>query len=278
MLMEGSSVKDWYVYIIRLSCRKHQIPSASVRQRPQPRQPEYLESQSKLSPQFPNSDLIPRSNIPHLVTPPVPYDRRPPEQRVGGRDGILTAPSFTFLPSTVSVLSSPPSDHWQVQHSDPHTVGGLCQGPLPVTRVPETEFQQSLSPPRPVLLPPSAFSSNRPTADTASAHRGPPTAALAGQRVTTKGEEVSGLDDPAVRSRIVHVRDELRRYHQMRVKKRTLEQQVADSSSPQLAEVSVQICLKIPCCCYCHAPRTVCAVYVVLSTLLCYAAASTASG
>ena len=53
--------------------------------------------------------------------------------------------------------------------------------------------------------------------------------------MTTKG----GLDDPAVRSRVVHVRDELRRYHQMRVKKMSLEQQVADSSSPQLAEVSV---------------------------------------
>ena len=96
MVMEGSFVKGWY---IRLSCRKHQIPSASVRQRPQPRQPEYLEPQSKNSPQFPNSGLIPRSNIPHPVTPP---DRRPPEQRVGGRDGILTAPSFTFLPSTVN--------------------------------------------------------------------------------------------------------------------------------------------------------------------------------
>lgn len=59
---------------------------------------------------------------------------------------------------------------------------------------------------------------------------------------TRGGGEVvrGGLADPEVRSRIVHARDELRRYHQMRENRRSLEQQVAGAEdSPQLAEVSL---------------------------------------
>ena len=200
-----------------------------VHQRPHPRLPEYMESRSRLSPRLPDSDLFPRSKIPHPPIPPVLYGQQPLEN-LEGRDGGLAAPSFTFLPSTVSVLSSPP-DHQQVRDSDPHSMRGLP--PLPPdahSRDPEIEIQQSPSSPTPLLLPPSAFS-NRPTS---TSHRGS-TDALAGQGA---GE---GLADPAVRSRIVHVRDELRRYHQTRVKKQALEKQVAharDSSSPQLAEVS----------------------------------------
>ena len=51
------------------------------------------------------------------------------------------------------------------------------------------------------------------------------------------------LSDPALQSHIVHVRNELRRYHEMKTKQKTLEEQMAhiqssDGQSAAFTEVS----------------------------------------
>ena len=80
---------------------------------------------------------------------------------------------------------------------------------------------------------------------------------------------VGGLGDPAVRSQIVHVRDELRRYHQVRLKQKSLEQQVArlgeTGSSTQLAEVSLAILLYCVCACV----RVCVCVFVCVCVCVC---------
>ena len=56
------------------------------------------------------------------------------------------------------------------------------------------------------------------------------------------GKAVAGLGDPAVRSHIVHVRNELRKYHEMKTRQKVVEQQLAESgegSDDRLAEVRI---------------------------------------
>ena len=155
---------------------------------------------------------------------------------------MVTAPSFTFLPSTVSELSSAP-----VQRST-----SQCRAfQLPATGPHSGSVGKPLH--HPVLLPPSAFDRQPPANNGGTAHRGQP--ALSSQRGAG-----GGLGDPAVRSQIVRVRDEMRRYHQMRVRQKTLEQQVAcagESGSPQLvAEVRVSLTgYTLPVCMYVASSR-----------------------
>lgn len=61
--------------------------------------------------------------------------------------------------------------------------------------------------------------------------------------VTSVTTGVASLNDPAVRSHIVHVRNELRKYHEMRTKQKMLEEQVAsagENGSGQLASAELQ--------------------------------------
>ena len=133
--------------------------------------------------------------------------------------------------------------------------------------------QHSLQP-APVLLPPSAFQTHRteappsPVDPSQSGTKCSTTPVLTsapvgekeavcgpGQSPTASMEETAAtctgtvhlvaaggapnLDDPVVRSQIVNVRDKLKRYHDMRVRLKTLEEQVAphtrENSSGQLA-------------------------------------------
>lgn len=55
----------------------------------------------------------------------------------------------------------------------------------------------------------------------------------AGKSVTSGA--AASLSVPALRSHIVHVRNELRKYHEMKAKQKTLEEQMAQSSDGQSA-------------------------------------------
>ena len=219
-------------------CRKHEISDGHSR--PQPRQPRFqlpLAGDSHLV-----SDAHPRLNIPHPLTPPTLYHQTSRHKGRGTKEGVVTTPTFTFLPSTVSVES--PSDH-QVQHSATETHCGTLQPDGPHSTNDSLPLHHC---PHPVLLPPSAFIRPSSTDPPLRGHREGRGPAVDHQRGG------GGLCDPAVRSQIVHVRDELRRYHQVRLKQKSLEQQVArlgqSGSSTQLAEVSLAI-LYCVCVCVC---------------------------
>ena len=208
--------------------RKHQISAVPGQPRPQPRS---LHSLGAESVGVASSGLVPRSSAPHPLTPPALYTKSSQQSGRGSREGVVTTPSFTFLPSTVSTLSV-------VEHQAHHCLAGNSATqtagfrPDPVLAGPPSCVEREqmsgalvLGQPQPVLLPPSAF-----------AHKSSETVVS-----INRGGGGESLGDPTVRSQIVHVRDELRRYHQMRLKQRSLKEQVAlaqETGSQELPEVS----------------------------------------
>lgn len=177
-------------------------------------------------------------------------------------DGVTATHSFTFLPSTCSEQSmelqadtaqkqalSPRLPVHPPRASHPATMDTVISCPAPVSEVRQL----------PVLLPPSAFEKPReegktlPGEDMLQGHATVVSVAARGRKhcpqtvgggripASPRGTAVSGvsvaadLHSPAVRSQIVHMRDELKKFHELRTKQKTLEEQLAqvEESSDQ---------------------------------------------
>ena len=245
------------VHVLHRVLRQHHILDGPVPRRSQPRQSNYLRSLSRDALLL--QDITPRLDAPQPLTPPVPYRQ---QQRPGEHgDGLATTHSFTFLPSTSSEFTT--REQKRPTTTTTHQCGLHNTAPRP-SMLPtrpaalKTTRLHVVPKPHPVpLLPPSAFEKPRPlraspqlSIDLSSppepvrekgvealgecAASGP-MGVLAGERTA-----VASLSDPAIRSHIIHVRDELRKYHEMKTKQRTLEQQVAlggENGDGHLAEV-----------------------------------------
>lgn len=212
--------------------RKYQIPHVPVRQRPQPRHSNYLNSLSRDVLSHPlNSDFIPRCHIPHPLTPPVlctqhQQPHRPRHNKEPLSEEIYTTQSFAFLPSTSneSLTQELPTTTNHTHHHPSPLLPNLlpntpCYNATMKTRPAMQLASQTATQPV-VLLPPSAF-------ERSSSKTEAPQLPLSTECSALEQPAVARLNDPAVRSHIVHVRDKLRIYHEMRAKCTALEQQVA---------------------------------------------------
>ena len=249
--------------------RKLQIPdSGSTHRRPQPRKPDYMRSLGRSGEiLLPDCDSVPRLVAPRLPSsPPVLYGL---QQQCRQEKEVGATHSFTFLPSSCSEQSLEPRaqaaavDRLASMHTlrPSRPINATIRSSSATARQPSTPVRQEKQ--HPVLLPPSAFEKPRaetlPEAFTRSRSEAAASAstqtevgkeptthvesrASAGDAQSTTGtarpEAAASLDDPAVRSHIVHVRDELRKYHEMKAKQKTLEEQIAhagmssDASTP----------------------------------------------
>lgn len=190
-------------------CRRLQISDGMPHVRPQPRKPDFLRQLASQPSYAPPSETLDVDTVPRVFaplpppSPPILYSRR--------RDT-----SFTFLPSTcsdeTSILpkpnlgdspapkdSKPPSSH-QEHHGVP-----VAQQPVDTTTLGTTttaqrqthvQLQTHSSEPH-SLLPPSAFEKLRHGCDLPAT-----------------------LDNPTVQTEIINMRNELKRFHDLKVKQR----------------------------------------------------------
>ena len=183
-------------------CRKLQISDSLSHVRPQPRKPDFLRQLATHPSRATPSETSDVDTVPRVFAPLPPPS--PPILYSSKRDT-----SFTFLPSTCSGETStltkpnlrgspipedskPPPSH-QERHglpTDTTTLGTTAQ------RQTHVQLKSHSSEPHP-LLPPSASKEVRPDCDM-------PT----------------NLNDPTVQTEIIHMRNELKRYHDLRVKQR----------------------------------------------------------
>ena len=182
-------------------CRKLQISDRMSHVRPQPRKPAFLRTRA------PPSETLEVDTVPRVFAPLPPPS--PPILYSNRRDS-----SFTFLPSTcsgeTSTLTKPnlrgspvPEDSKLPPSHQEHHGLPVAQQPTDTTTLGTTAQRQTHmqlethhSEPHP-LLPPSASKDVRPGCDM-------PT----------------NLNDPTVQTEIIHMRNELKRYHDLRVKQR----------------------------------------------------------
>ena len=183
-------------------CRKLQISDSMSHVRPQPRKPDFLRQLATHPSRATPSETSDVDTVPRVFAPLPPPS--PPILYSSKRDT-----SFTFLPSTcsgeTSTLTKPnlrgspipedsePPPSLQECHglpTDTTTLGTTAQ------RQTHVQLESHSSEPHP-LLSPSASKEVRPDCDM-------PT----------------NLNDPTVQTEIIHMRNELKRYHDLRVKQR----------------------------------------------------------
>ena len=164
--------------------------------------------------------------------------------------------SFTFLPSTCSEQSVDlQADVTEKQTLSPRLPihAPRASHPPTVDTVPSCPVAVSEAKQLPVLLPPSAFEKPReggkalPAGAMLQGHatgasvavrdkmHSPQTVREGRITASSRGTAVSGvsitadLHSPAVQSQIVHMRDELKKFHELKTKQRTLEEQIAQA-------------------------------------------------
>ena len=240
---------------------------------------------------------LPRCVAPQPPSPPILYSH--PLQNRRESEGRSTPQSFTFLPSTCSSEHSFEQSHILKRQ----TYGHNSRLPLNASRTQQPLLSQwpapiSMSKQLPVLLPPSVFEKPREEAEGivksslgAVTHRtGKP--AKASVEASGMGRQPSqttisssqrrkwsivaaesqkpvkvDLHSPAMRSQIVHMRNELRNYQELRAKQKRLEEQIAqarangDHMHPPSTEVKFILMHT-----YCNKQLNYCELF--LSTLL----------
>ena len=214
------------------------MPDGVPHIRPQPRKPHFLRAPAARPLYAPPSkspaleaaahiDAVPREPVPRPPSPPVLYSSR--------RDI-----SFTFLPSTCSEESATvQKSHLLTQHGDvpqqpPQSSTHQSSLVPPVVQRPagtRTSGTTTLAPrhththlethhPHPhSLLPPSAFEKPRTGSCGNVAVHKPPVTSGHGTMETDPGIPL-GLTNPTVQTEIVHMRDELKQYHDLKVRQR----------------------------------------------------------
>ena len=222
---------------------------------------------------LPDCDSVPRLVAPRLPSsPPVLYGLQQQCRQEKEGEAVAATHSFTFLPSSCSEQSLEPRaqaaavDRLANMHTlrPSRPINATIKSSSATARQPSyysTSVHQAKQ--HPVLLPPSAFEKPRAETSPEAFTRSRSEAAVSASTQTEVGKEptthvesrasagdaqsatgsarpeaAASLDDPAVRSHIVHVRDELRKYHEMKAKQKTLEEQIAragmssDASTP----------------------------------------------
>lgn len=192
----------------------------------------------------PHSDAVPRLSAPRPPSPPILY-----HYNSGGATTAADV-SFTFLPSTCSEESI---QHWETTSSKlentstipPHKSDLLREMSTQPTSGGATKLCHLVSPTRisrpqnlpstHSLLPPSAFEIPRCVVTTPTTSAGPKMdhrpyrssdksepSTTAERSPTESAIPVSGLDlsNPAVQMEVVHMRDELRRFHDLKARQR----------------------------------------------------------
>lgn len=183
-------------------CRKLQISDGMSHVRPQPRKPDFLRQLASQPSYAPPSEALDVDTVPRVFAPLPPPS--PPILYSSRRDT-----SFTFLPSTCSDETStlpkpnlgdspvPKDSKPPPSHQEHHGIL-VAQQPVDTTAQKQThvQLQTHSSEPHP-LLPPSAFKKVRPGCDIPAT-----------------------LDNPTVQTEIINMRNELKRFHDLKVKQR----------------------------------------------------------